>query len=247
MAAAIVEIVSIDVAIWSDIACPWCYIGKRRFEKALAAFEHRDEVRVKWRSYQLDPTLPEHDHRSEVDYLVATKGMARASVEQMIGHVAEQAAGEGLTYDFDNLVVANSRRAHRLLQAAKAADAVDEGSRTDALKEALLSAHFEGGENIGDVDVLTRLAAEAGLDQSEARDAVDSAEFDSAVDRDIQEAAMIGVRGVPFFVFENKYGVSGAQPPEVFLQALQTVWQERTPGLITLDGNAGEACGPDGC
>ena len=114
----IVENVSIDVQIWSDIACPWCYIGKRRFEKALAAFPQREQVKVSWRSYQLDPTLPEHDHRSEIDYLVASKGMPRASVEQMIGHVAEQAKGEGLDYDFDNLVVANSRKAHRVLQAA---------------------------------------------------------------------------------------------------------------------------------
>lgn len=114
---------SIDIQIWSDIACPWCFIGKRRFERALAAFPQRDQVRVTWRSYQLDPTLPEHYDGSEVDYLVSSKGMPRASVEQMIGHVAEQARGEGLDYDFGALVVANSRRAHRLLQAAKRADA----------------------------------------------------------------------------------------------------------------------------
>ena len=242
-----VEDVSIDVEIWSDIACPWCYIGKRRFEKALEQFEHADEVKVTWRSYQLDPTLPEHDDRSEVDYLVASKGLPRAQVEEMVGHVAEQAEGEGLSYDFDALVVANSRRAHRVLQAAKAADAVDDGNRTDALKEALLAAHFEAGEDIGDVEILTRLAAEVGLDQSEAREAVDSQELDAAVDRDIADAAAIGVRGVQFFVFQNKYGVSGAQPPEVFAQALETVWNERTPGLITLDGGTGEACGPEGC
>ena len=238
---------SIDVQIWSDIACPWCYIGKRRFEKALESFEHSDEVKVSWRSYQLDPTLPQHDHRSEVDYLVASKGIPRDTVEQMLGQVAEHAKGEGLEYDFDNLVVANSRRAHRVLQAAKLADAADGGGRTDALKEALLAAHFVDGENIGDPEVLVRLGAEAGIDQSETRDAIDSEELDEAVDRDIQEAAAIGVRGVPFFVFANKYGVSGAQPPEVFRQALETVWGERTPGLITLDGSAGEACGPEGC
>ena len=238
---------SIDVAIWSDIACPWCYIGKRRFEKALAGFEHADQVRVAWKSYQLDPTLPEHDHRSEVEYLSEAKGMPRDTVEQMIGHVAEQASGEGLEYDFDALVVANSRRAHRVLQAAKAADATDDGDRTAALKEALLAAHFVDGEDIGDVEVLVRLAAEAGIDQSETREAVDSTELDEAVDRDIREGAQIGVRGVPFFVFNNRYGVSGAQPPEAFAQVLETVWKEQAPGLITLDGTAGEACGPEGC
>lgn len=116
---------SIDIQIWSDVACPWCFIGKRRFEKALAQFPERDQVNVTWRSFQLDPTLPEHSDRDEIDYLVETKGMPRAAVEQMIGQVKVQAAGEGLDYDFDSLIVANSRRAHRVLQAAKKADAAD--------------------------------------------------------------------------------------------------------------------------
>ena len=239
-------LVTLNVSIWSDIACPWCYIGKRRFETALGRFPQRDQVVVQWRSYQLDPGLPDHDHRTEVEYLVASKGLPASSVEAMISHVSEQAAGEGLTYDFDSLVVANSRRAHRVLQAAKRADAVDGGARTDRLKESLLSAHFEGGVNIGDAEVLSGLAAAAGLDEAEARAAVDSMDLDAAVDRDIAEAAAIGVRGVPFFVFDDKYGVSGAQPPEVFLQALEVSWSERVPGLITIDGT-GEACGPDGC
>ncbi|MHA6524027.1 DsbA family oxidoreductase [Tessaracoccus sp. G1721] len=238
---------SLNVSIWSDIACPWCYIGKRRFESALARFPQREEVKVQWRSYQLDPSLPDHDHRSEVEYLVAAKGMPAHAVQGMIAHVTEQAAGEGLDYDFDALVVANSRRAHRVLQAAKRADAADGGGRTDRLKEALLSAHFEGGRNIGDVEVLTELADAAGLPADEARGAVDSEDLEAAVERDIAEAAAIGVRGVPFFVFDDKYGVSGAQPPEVFLQALEVSWSERTPSLITIDGGAGEACGPDGC
>ena len=239
--------VSLDVQIWSDIACPWCYIGKRRFERALADFPQRDQVTVHWRSYQLDPSLPDHDHRSEVEYLVAAKGLPAHSVEGMISHVAEQAAGEGLEYDFDALVVANSRRAHRVLQAAKRADEADGAGRTDRLKEALLSAHFEGGLNIGDVEVLTDLAEAAGLTADQARAAVGSDDLDDAVARDIAEAAAIGVRGVPFFVFDGKYGVSGAQPPEVFLQALEVSWSERTAGLITIDGATGEACGPDGC
>jgi predicted DsbA family dithiol-disulfide isomerase len=239
--------VSLDVQIWSDIACPWCYIGKRRFERALAQFPQREQVTVHWRSYQLDPSLPDHDHRSEVEYLVAAKGLPVHSVEGMVRHVTEQAAGEGLDYDFDALVVANSRRAHRVLQAAKRADAVDGAGRTDRLKEALLSAHFEGGRNIGAVEVLTELAEAAGLTAPQARAAVGSDDLDDAVARDIAEAAAIGVRGVPFFVFDGRYGVSGAQPPEVFLQALEVSWSERTAGLITIDGATGEACGPDGC
>lgn len=242
-----VENVSIDVQIWSDIACPWCYIGKRRFEKALEEFPQRDQVTVTWRSYQLDPTLPERDDRSEVDYLVERKGMPRPQVEQMMQHVKDSAEGEGLAYDFDGLVVANSRKAHRVLHLAKQADQADGGTRTDVLKEALLAAHFEDAEDISDAEVLTRLAAEAGLDQADARAAVDSEELDHAVERDIALGHQIGVQGVPFFVFANKYGVSGAQPPEVFAQVLETVASEQAPSLITIDGESGEACGPDGC
>ncbi|MFT3888829.1 MAG: DsbA family oxidoreductase [Arachnia sp.] len=237
---------AITVDIWSDIACPWCFIGKRRFEKALAAFPARDQVRVTWRSYQLDPTLPESYDGSEIDYLVSSKGMPRASVEQMIGHVGEQAAGERLAYDFPALVVANSRRAHRLLQAAKAADRTDGAARADALEEALFSAHFEKGGNIGDAETLVRLGVEAGLDEEAARAALDSAELDAAVDADIREAAAIGVRGVPFFVVDNAYGVSGAQPSEVFTQVLERALADRRPRLIDV-GEAGDACGPDGC
>lgn len=233
---------SIDIQIWSDIACPWCFIGKRRFEKALAQFPQRDEVNVTWRSFQLDPTLPEHTDRDEIEYLVQSKGMPRAAVEQMIAQVKQVAAEEGLDYDFDSLVVANSRRAHRLLQAAKRTDA----AVADALKEALLSAHFERGGDIGNAEQLVALGMAAGLDEATSRAALDSDELDQAIEADLRDAAAIGVRGVPFFVIDNKYGVSGAQPAELFLQALTTAYAEKSPSLITLDGG-GEACGPEGC
>ena len=237
---------SIDIQIWSDIACPWCYIGKRRFERALEQFPQRDQVTVTWRSFQLDPTLPERSDLDEIDYLVERKGMPREAVEQMMGEVVRQAAGEGLKYDFDSLVVANSRRAHRLLQAAKRADALDGGSRGPALKEALLSAHFEHGENTGDAEVLVRHGVAVGLPADDARAALDSDDLDASVEADIREAAEIGVRGVPFFVFDNRYGVSGAQPTELFLEVLEKVRSEKASPIITVDG-AGEACGPDGC
>lgn len=238
---------SIDVTIWSDIACPWCYIGKRRFERALAEFPRRDEVRVTWRSYQLDPTVPDHDHRSETEYLSQAKGIPVPTVQQMVSHVVEQARGEGLDYDYDSIVVANSRRAHRVLQGAKVADAADGGHRADALKESLLRSHFVEGRDIGDGEVLVRLAEEAGVDAAEALAALDSSEMEEAVARDVAEAGAVGVRGVPFFVLGGKYGVSGAQPPEVFRQALDLVAAETAPALISVDGGAGEACGPDGC
>lgn len=237
---------SIDVSIWSDIACPWCFIGKRRFEKALEQFPGRDDVAVTWRSYQLDPTLPEHDHRGEVDYLAEAKGLPRAQVEQMIGQVTEVARAEGLAYDFGSLVVANSRRAHRLLHFAGTLDTRDGGRRKADLKERLLAAHFEQGRNIGDASTLAALASEVGIARDDAEAAVESEELDRAVEADIEAAREIGVQGVPFFVFNAKYGVSGAQSPDVFLQVLERVASERAPKLIDV-GGSGDACGPDGC
>ena len=229
-----------QIDIWSDIACPWCYIGKKRLETALADHPHRDELSVTWHSYQLDPSLPEHYDGTEVEYLATRKGMPEEQVREMFAHVTEQAAGEGLSYDFDSLVVANSARAHELLHLAKDRD------RADAVKEALLAAHFEHGEDIGDVDTLARIGAAAGLDEGEVRAALADGRYRAAVASDVDMARQIGVTGVPFVVVDMKYAVSGAQPPEVFRQVLDTAWSERTPALQVVDG-AGDACGPDGC
>jgi predicted DsbA family dithiol-disulfide isomerase len=234
---------SMKVEIWSDIACPWCYIGKRRFESALEAFPHRDDVEVQWRSYQLDPTLPDHHDGTELDYLVDRKGMSRDQVQQMFDQVTAIAADEGLAYDFDSVVVANSFAGHELLHLAKA------NGLGDAVKEALLSAHFEHGEDIGDRDVLVRIGTEAGLDGDDIVRALTTHSYRDAVLDDIRAAQQVGIRGVPFFVFEDKYGVSGAQPADLFAQALDQVWRETHP-LVMLDtaSAAGDAaCGPDGC
>lgn len=209
-----------QIDIWSDVACPWCFIGKRRFERALRAWEHRDSVTVTWRSYQLDPTLPEHYEGTEVDYLASRKGMPVEQVRQMFEHVSTQAAGEGLRYDLDRLVVANSLRAHQLLHLAKAEEQQAPGL-ADAVKEALLSAHFERGVDIGDIDALTAIGVQAGLDEREIRDALAEERHLSAVQADIAQAREIGVTGVPFFVFDMRLGLSGAQPAEVFTQALE--------------------------
>lgn len=231
-----------QIDIWSDIACPWCYIGKRRLETALADHPQRDEIEVTWRSYQLDPTLPERYDGTEAEYLAARKGMPVEQVRQMFAHVAEQAAGEGLAYDFDGLVVANSARAHELLHLAK------ERGLGDAVKEALLSGHFEHGADIGDVDELVRVGVAAGLDEGEIRAALADGRYRAAVASDIDMARQIGVTGVPFVVVDMKYAVSGAQPPEVFRQAIDTALAERAPALQVVDGASdAQACGPDGC
>jgi len=228
------------VDIWSDIACPWCFIGKRRFEKALADFPHREQVEVTWHSYQLDPTIPTHYDGTEVDYLANVKRMPREQVHQMIDHVKATAAGEGLDYDFDSLVVANSFSAHELLHLAK------EHGVADPVKEALLSAHFEKGEDIGDRDVLVRIGATAGLDPAEITDSLELRRYRKAVQDDIRQAQSLGIRGVPFFVIDDKWGISGAQPSELFTQALDQAWRESNP-LVMVQSGDDAACGPDGC
>ncbi len=243
--------VGMKIDIWSDIACPWCYIGLTRFERALAGFEHRDGVEVVLHSFQLDPTLPETYEGTEAEYLAARKGLPIDDVRAMFGHVAQAAATEGLTMDFDTLKVANSRRAHRLLHAAKDADPT--GAAQRRLEDALFRAHFTDGESISDADVLVRLATEAGLDADVARAALEDPARDAQVASDIARAGGLGISGVPFFVLADKYGISGAQPFEAFTQALTQVWDEvhprveplKVPGLEGFSG--GQACGPDGC
>ena len=233
-----------NIDIWSDVACPWCFIGKRRFETALAAFPHKDEVTVTWHSYQLDPTLPEHDDRTEAEYLAASKGMPVEQVRAMFGHVAEQAAGEGLHYDFDSLVVANSMRAHQIIQLAK--EDSRETAVVEAVEEALFRAHFEDGEDIGSPAVLERIGVAAGLDAAAVRDELDSGSRIPAVEQDVRRAASLGLNSVPTFVLDMALAVPGAQPVEVFGRALEQAW-ERSQGLQTVSGDGGAACGPDGC
>ena len=212
--------------IWSDIACPWCYIGLTRLEKALLRFGHADEMEVVLHSFQLDPTLPDAYPGTEAEYLAASKGIDLASVQKMTAQVGAAAATEGLSLDFDALVVANSRRAHRLLQhAASIAPDLARG-----LELALFEAHFRDGLSIGDPETLVGIANASGLDAAAARAALDSPELDEAVSADIARAAQLGIRGVPFFVLAGKYGISGAQPPEVFDQALRQVWEESLAG-----------------
>ncbi|MBO0909716.1 DsbA family oxidoreductase [Arthrobacter sunyaminii] len=235
------------IDIWSDIACPWCYIGKRRFEAALAAFPHRNEVEVTWRSYQLDPSLPAHYDGTEVQYLSERKGIDPQQLAGMLEQVTAQAAGEGLSYDFDSLVVANSFPAHRLIHLARA----EGGSEAaDAVKEALLSAHFEKGQDIGSTEVLSGIGAAAGVDPDRVRSMLATDEYTDAVNADIAQARSLGVSGVPFFVLDEKYGISGAQPVELFTSALEQAWQESHPLVNLTPASAsadGPACGPDGC
>ena len=229
------------IEIWSDVACPWCYIGKRRFETALAAFPHRDSVEVQWRSYQLDPSLPEHYDGTELDYLSTRKGMAPAQVAGMFEHVASLASAEGLDYRFDAVVVANSFTAHRLIHLAAS------HGKQDAAKERLLSDHFEQGKDIGSREYLTSLGLDLGIDAAEVEELFTTDRYADDVRLDFEEGRALGISGVPFFVIDRKFGLSGAQPAETFTAALEQAWQESQPLVMAGTGDSGEACGPDGC
>lgn len=231
---------SMKIEIWSDIACPWCFIGKRRFEAALAEFPHRDSVDVKWRSYQLDPSLPEHYDGTVLEYLSIRKGLAPQQVSQMFDHVAEQAKGEGLNYRFDNVVVANSFTAHRLIHLAAA------HGKQDAAKERLLSDHFEHGKDIGNSEYLTGLGLSLGINADEMAELFTTDKYTDDVRFDFDEARALGISGVPFFVIDRKFGLSGAQPAETFTAALNQAWEDTHP-LVLVNAGDGEACGPDGC
>ncbi|WP_141364300.1 DsbA family oxidoreductase [Glutamicibacter uratoxydans] len=208
------------VDIFSDIACPWCFIGKRRFESGVEASGLGEDIDVYWHAYQLDPSLPEHYEGSEHDYLAKAKGMAPEQVSAMMEHVTAQAAGEGLNYDFANLVVANSFTALRVLEHAK------QHSLGNEMKEALLSAHFEKGLDTGDTQTLLKLAAQVGLDAEQLAADLEEGRYTDEVNADIAQAKQIGVTGVPFFILDGKYGISGAQPSEVFANALTQVHAE---------------------
>ena len=226
------------VEIWSDIACPWCYVGKRRFEAALAAFEHRDEVRVTWRSFELDPGAPREREGDRAEHLARKY---RSSVEQaraMQDQMTATAATEGLAFRFDLSRSGNTLDAHRLVHLAAA------HGRQDAMKERLLRAYLGEGELMSDHAALERLAVEVGLNADEVRDALASGRFEAEVREDERTAAALGITAVPCFVVDRSIAVAGAQPPEVQGRLLQQGWEARSP-LAVVAGD--DACGPDGC
>ena len=205
----------IHVEIWSDVACPFCYIGKRRFEQALAQFPGREEVTVSWKSFQLAPDLVTDPSKSIYQYLAERKGWSIEQARDINKQVVNMAAASGLHYQMDKIVVTNTRNAHRLLQFAK------QQGKGDALKEALLNAYFCEGKNTDDKTTLLALAQHVGLDENESRAVLESDRFNDAVDADIMEAQRIGVRGVPFFVFNRSFAISGAQESDAFLEGLE--------------------------
>ena len=206
------------VEIWSDIACPWCYVGKRRFEAALAAFEHRDDVRVTWRSFELDPDAPAERGGERAERLAAKYGMTREQAIEMQDRLTAVAAGDGLDVRFDAVRDGSTFDAHRLVHLAAAHGA------QDAMKERLLRAHFTEGELVSDHDVLTRLAVETGLPEDEVRDVLGSDRYAAEVREDERTAMSLGISAVPFFVVDRRMGAAGAHPAEALGELLRRGW-----------------------
>lgn len=227
------------VEIWSDIACPWCYIGKRRFEAALAEFEHRDAVGVTWRSFELDPGAPAERPVDGATHLAQKYGTSREEALAMQRQMTEVAAGEGLDFHFERARAGNTFDAHRLLHLAAAHD------RQDALKERLMRAYLSDGQLIGEPAVLERLGHDVGLPVDAVQGLLATDRYGAEVRDDERAAAALGIRAVPFFVVDRAFGASGAQPPQALLELLRHVWAEKSETETVMPDGA--ACGPEGC
>jgi predicted DsbA family dithiol-disulfide isomerase len=231
-----------QVEIWSDVMCPFCYIGKRRFEKALAQLNGKENIEVIWKSFQLNPDLETDPGKNINQYLSEVKGMSMERAEQLNRQVTEMAAGEGLQYDLDKAIIANSMNAHRFSHFALSKNKQDEA------EEQLFKAYFTEGKNTDDINILIQLGKSIGLDETELRKVLESERFTEDVRMDIYESQQLGVRGVPFFVFNRKYAVSGAQETPVFLQNLEKSfeeWKQEHPAA-GLQVQEGSVCKPDG-
>ena len=225
------------VEIWSDVMCPFCYIGKRKFENALNQFTHKDEVEVVWKSFQLNPEMKTDPKKNTIEHLAEAKGWSYQQAQEATQYVTDVAQKVGLTYNMDKAVVANSFDAHRFSHLAK------QHGLQDAAEERLFKAYFTEGLNTADHSTLLQLGTDIGLDTEEVKTLLNSDLFADAVRQDIYEAQQVGVRGVPFFVLNEKYAVSGAQESDLFLQALNQTWAETAQPIVVMEG---EICDIDG-
>ena len=220
--------------------CPFCYIGKRRFEVALQQFEHKDKVEIEWKSYLLNPEMVTDPSKNIHQFLAEHKGISLEEATGMNDYVTNMAANSGLKFDFDKAIPANSFNAHRLLHFAK------QHGKQNETEEALFKAYFTDGKNIDDAPTLTEIAGSVGLDTTAMAEAMASEAYFQDVVMDVQEAQNIGVQGVPFFVFDRKYAISGAQEPDAFLNTLSTAYAEWQQPAAPLNVVEGDSCSVDG-
>lgn len=235
----------LTIDVWSDIACPWCYVGKRRLEAALERFPHRDQVRITWHSFELDPSAPpvRDPSQSYAQRLGAKYGTGVAQAEAMIDRMVQTAALDGITMDFQNIKSGNTFHAHRLLHLAKARGLQHQ------LAERFMHGYLSEGLAIGEPEQLLRMAVDVGLDADEVSGVLSGDLYEREVRQDQRDARELGISGVPFFLLGRRYAVSGAQPADLLLQALTQTWQELPEPIVTLAGDTAEGavCGPDGC
>ncbi|WP_269318188.1 DsbA family oxidoreductase [Exiguobacterium sp. KJ 601] len=227
------------IEVWSDYVCPFCYIGKRRLEEALEQFPQADQVEVEFKSFELDPNAPTNDSRTIYEALATKYRMPIEQAKGTTAQVAAQAREVGLDYDFENMVVTGTLDSHRLTHYAKTV------GKEKELSEALLQAYFVDAKHIGNHDVLLEIATSVGLERDAVRDVLTTDVYTEDVRAEEKRASDLGITGVPFFVFDNKYGVSGAQPTEAFKQVLEKVWSENNPTIQVLSNGA--TCTDDNC
>lgn len=234
---------TLNIQIWSDIMCPFCYIGKRRIEEALQNFKHKDSVAIEWKSFQLDANFIAEPDDNIIDHLAEKYLKDTDWAQTMIDNMTQNAKNAGLDFHFEKAILANSFHAHRLLHLAKKYNLANE------LEELLFKAYLTDGKNVNDLDTLSKLGKEVGIDSEEIKQVLESNEYAKEVQQDIEQAQAIGVQGVPFFVFDNKYAISGAQPAATFLQTLERVWQEGNfDSKVTMVNTTKEnSCDIDGC
>ena len=229
------------VEIWSDYQCPFCYIGKRRFEDALSQFEHKSQVEVEFRSFELNPEAERDINMSQNEMLAKKYGMSQAQVEANSQNMTQQAAELGLEYHLDKVILTNSFDAHRLMHFAETK------GKGKEMNERLFKAYFTEGKHIGDHATLADLAKEVGLDKPEVESMLAGTSFTAEVRGNEQEGSLLGITGVPFYVINRKYGISGAQPPEAFLDTLRKVWAEENPLQMVNEPATGDACTDGSC
>jgi predicted DsbA family dithiol-disulfide isomerase len=228
------------IEIWSDVMCPFCYIGKKNFEQALDQLPFKDEVEVEWKSFQLDPTLQTGETKTTAEYFREKKGFPEEQAKQMTAQVVQMGNASGIEFNFDKALITNTFPAHKILHLAK------KQGKSSEMEEELFKAHFLNGENVGSKELLSSIAEKLGITKDEALQTLSSEEFDYDVNQDIMEGRNNGVTGVPYFILNGKYAVSGAQPAALFVEALTQTYNETVKPFKSAKGSD-LSCDTDGC